>query len=220
MLVDFTYRGHVSQRVTQGGDYGFARGGRVEITYDSYALNEQEWEFVQKEYETSDAIDSMKFSSEIAESALEDLKEDLKHFLDGKYEEDIEAEKKKKEKEDDINPFTALWDLVKDLFRTDANKLGKMEKIDEIKEMKKDNFIERQVRADAAEKASSSLYTVYDIYKKAHGQASASSANFENEDKAKISPRNPKFEDIFSGQTGHPQEIRDRVWTNRKNKWK
>ena len=39
IVINMGYRGHVSQKVTQRGDYGFAVGGRIDITFYSYAIN-------------------------------------------------------------------------------------------------------------------------------------------------------------------------------------
>ena len=55
--------------------------------------------------------------------------------------------------------------------------------IADVKDIKKDNFVEKTVRADAASAAGSTLYTIYDIYKKAHGMASAEGEGFEKADK-------------------------------------
>ena len=38
ILITLKYRGHVGQRVTQRGEYGFAMGGRVDMEFDCYAL--------------------------------------------------------------------------------------------------------------------------------------------------------------------------------------
>jgi hypothetical protein len=48
-LITMRYRGHVSQRVTQKGDYAFAMGGRIDMTFDSYSLNEEELKVFDKE---------------------------------------------------------------------------------------------------------------------------------------------------------------------------
>jgi hypothetical protein len=170
-VIGFTYRGHVSQRVTQKGDYGFAMGGRVDMTFDSYALNAEELEVIEKERTKDDVGDAFKFDMDLAAEALDELKEDLDEFLGDK---EKEEEEKKEEKSEDINPFSALFGLF--------NKKGKKEKkkgITEIKDIKKDNYVEKRIRAMAAETAASRLYTIYDIYKKAHGMAS-SPEDFDN----------------------------------------
>ena len=164
VVVSFLYRGHVSQRVTQKGDQGFAMGGRVDMTFDSYALNEQELELVEKEMAKMDIENGLKFVYESTDTSLEELKEDLDHFLsDDKQKE--EKEKQEKEKEN-INPFSALFGLFKPSFK-------KAKKVSETKDLKRDNFIEKAVREVASKKAKDALYSLYDIYKKAHGMASS-----------------------------------------------
>jgi len=175
LLVDLKYRGHVSQRLQQQGDYVFGMGGRVEITFDSYALNSEELELVNKKLTGDEVGDTMKFSMNLAEEALKELKEDLDHFLNG------DKDKKKKEeedKEDDINPFSALFG---GMFKRKEEKEEEEKEIKSKKDIKKDNFVEKEVREKAAETAASRLYTLYDVYKKAHGMASTPE-DFDNEE--------------------------------------
>ena len=180
ILIGLKYRGHVSQRVTQKGDMGFAMGGRIDMTFDAYSLNDEELELVRKEMEKEDTADAMRFSIDIAEDALKDLKEDLDYFL--KSDEDKEkeeAEKKKEKSGDDINPFAALFGLNK---KDKEKKKGDKKEIESKKDIKSDSFVEKSLRVEAANAASGWLYTVYDIYKKAHGMASAPGDGFDKGD--------------------------------------
>ncbi|MCR4284694.1 MAG: hypothetical protein NUV97_01455 [archaeon] len=181
IVINLKYRGHVSQRVTQKGDYGFAMGGRVDMDFDAYSLNEEEVKIIMDKLKNQDALDSLKFSGDVAAEALEELREDLEHFLEKK-----EDKEEKKKAEDDINPFTALFGLFK---KKEKKSDGKKKNIIDIKNVKKDNFVEKSVRADAALAASDWLYNVYDIYKKAHGMAS-SAEPFENADEEKTKEPN------------------------------
>ena len=52
----------------------------------------------------------------------------------------------------------------------------------EPEEIKKDNFIEKTMRGAAMSGAQATLYTIYDIYKKAHQMASAPGLGFDNYD--------------------------------------
>jgi len=174
VLITMTFRGHVSQRVTQRGDQGFAMGGKVDVSFDSYALNEQEIELFEKELGKQDIDESFKFIQNTASESLEQLKEDIDHFINK--EPDEEAEKKQKSKQDDINPFSALFSFLK---KSDKKKKEKKE-ISELKQIKKDNYVEDYVRTLAAEGAKKSAYLVYDIYKKSHGMASAPGEGFDS----------------------------------------
>ena len=180
LLIKLEYRGHVSQRVTQRGDYGFALGGRVDMTFKSYALNDEELKAAQKLIKDEALTESLSFSVDVAEDALKDLKKDIDYFLmsdeDKKKEEEEkkkkEEEKKKEKKESqDINPFAALFGFgkkkKKEEKKSDENKEIKPE------EIKKDNYVEKTIRATAISEAAASLYLVYDLYKKTHGMASS-----------------------------------------------
>ncbi|MCH7850141.1 MAG: hypothetical protein IH845_00680 [Nanoarchaeota archaeon] len=212
MIISFKYRGHVSQRVTQKGDIGFAGGGRIEMQFDSYSLNEQELKIVKKKFEDDERAETMEFSSDIAVDALVELREDIEHFLDDSWKKDEVKEKRREE--EDINPFSALGDLFKSLFgfKTKTKREEEGKKVTDIKEVKKDNYVERAVRVDAAEKAAEGLYFVYDIYKKSHGMASAPNEGFDIAPEEKIGERDVEFGDVFMGQGGNPGEIGEKLW--------
>lgn len=179
IIVGLVFRGHVSQRVTQKGDYGFAMGGRVDMSFDSYALNDEELSAAEKLLEKSDVEKSMEFSADIAGEALKDLKEDLDYFLKTEEERDKIDSKKVENKKQDINPFAALFGLTGD--KKTKQKNGAKTEI-KPEDIKKDNFIEKTMRAEAAKGAAESLYLIYDIYKKAHKMASAPEGGFNKYD--------------------------------------
>jgi hypothetical protein len=197
LIVGLKYRGHVSQRVTQRGDYDFVMGGRVDMTFDSYSLNEDELRIVKDKFSNEDVGDSISLSGDVAAEALKDLKEDLDYFL-----EDDKGEKKEKKKKNDINPFAALFRGFKKKKKKKDREERK--KIRDMKDVKMDNFIEKIVRAEAADEAANALYTVYDIYKKAHGMASAPGPDgFVNADEAKLEEGKTKAVDVFKGLEGN-----------------
>lgn len=184
IVLNMTFRGHVSQRVTQKGDYGFAMGGRIDMTFDSYAMNEEELKVVKNE-QTKEEITDMTFSLNMAEDALKELKQDLDHFLktedEKKKEETEENDKKKKEaKSQDVNPFSALFSIFNIFGKKEEKKEGDKKEINSCKDIVPDNYIEKTVRTNAANTSAKTLYTVYDIYKKAHGMASAPGEGFKN----------------------------------------
>jgi len=186
MIIGLTYRGHVSQRVTQKGDYGFAMGGKIDMTFDAYALNDEEVAAAKKLLEDDDVAKSLEFSGDIAGDALKTLKDDLDYFLMSPEERmtDDRRLKTEEKKSEDINPFAALFGFGK-------KKEKKVEKKEEkevvkVEDIKKDNFVEKMMRAKAATTAGEWLYLVYDIYKKAHGMASAQAPGFDKFDEEKI----------------------------------
>ena len=181
LLIKLEYRGHVSQRVTQRGDYGFAMGGRVDMTFNAYALNDEELEAAQKLVEKESLNESLDFSANVAEDSLAALKEDLDYFLKSDEEkEKEESEKKKKEESDkkdkkesqDINPFAALFGFTGKKKKKEEKK-GDEKKEVVAEEIKKDNYVEKTIRGAAVKSAAESIYLVYDLYKKTHGMASS-----------------------------------------------
>ena len=156
-LITLLFRG-IPQKVTQQ-HYGF--GGRVDMTFECYALNSEELKLMEKQMEKQDVEDTFKVFQESTEQSLEQLREDLEHFL---IEEKIQKEEKKKS--EDINPFSALFSFLKPEKKEPKSEI-------KISEIKKDNFIEKEVRRLAGNKARVNLYKIYDIYKKSHGMASS-----------------------------------------------
>ncbi len=169
-IVAFNFRGHVAQKVTQKGDYGFAVGGKADVIFDCYALNEDELNLIDKKLTEQNVEEALGLIQDTTDKSLEELKEDIDHFLDDK---DKIEETKKEKKQDDINPFSALFGL----FKFDKKEKVKG-KITDAKKVKKDNFVEEAVRKLAAKNAKDMLYAMYDIYKKAHGMASAPEEGF------------------------------------------
>jgi hypothetical protein len=193
LVIDFEFRGHVSQRVTQKGDYGFGMGGKISMKFKSYCLNDEEIRAAKALLKKADTDSALSFSSDVAEDALKDLKEDLDYFLmsdDDKA--NVKFEGAKAEKADnDINPFMALFGLGKKKPKKKAGDEEKEFKTTEdinaaIKKMKKDSFVEKMRRGEGSIKAAEWLYLAYDIYKKAHMMASAPNVGFNTLDEEKV----------------------------------
>ncbi len=203
VVVDFKHRAQLLQKVTQRGDFAPAFGGRLEITFDAYALSNEEIELVKSTMEKDDLDEMFSFDSNMAEDALKELKEDLDEFLvsDDKKEEKKEAEKKKA-KEADINPFTAIFGLVFKRPKKEAAKKEK-KKIEKPEDLVKDNWVEKHARIEANNLAGKLLYTTYDIYKKSHGMAS-SPDSFDTGEKGEVGA---DLKDVLKG-----------VKTNKKSK--
>ena len=159
-VVDFKFRG-IPQK-TQQGQYVF--GGRAEVKFSSFVLNESEVNMVKKEIDKSDVADVLNLVEGITTESLEKLQEDIDEFL----EEPTEEEKKKIRLGDSFKEFKSSWtDSFKDLFGS-----KKTNKKDE-ENMKPDNFAEKTyIRPFAEESARGTIYTLFDIYKKAHGMPS------------------------------------------------
>lgn len=148
ILVDFAFRG-IPQRVSQAGHYAF--GGRVDVSFKAFALNEDELKVFKKQLEKEDFYDAIRLVQATTEESILQMTEDIAHFL----EEDKEEKKEKKKKEE------------------------KKEKEPELGKIKKDNFEESIIRAFAEQQAASLCFKIYDIYKKSHGMASFAEPEWE-----------------------------------------
>jgi hypothetical protein len=157
VLIDFYFRG-IPRKFTQRGDYTF--GGRTEVTFNGYALNEDEIEKLKKELDNSDIADVLKLIEGSTGESLEKLQEEINFFLE-------EKEEEKEKKKDDSNPFLAIIGHYEKKENKAEEKSNKEEKI------KPDNwFEENHLRKDAASAAKEKAFDMFDIYKKAHGMNS------------------------------------------------
>jgi len=160
ILVDFKFRG-IPQRVAQQSHFAF--GGKAEVIFRAYALNEDELAKLQEELSKSDLEGALNLIEGITGDSLKQLQEEIDFFLEDK---EPAEEKEKDEKEDTSNPFLAL--------------LGFYNKPPEKKEkpaaekkqiiVKKDSWDEKKhIRELAINNSKELAFKLFDIYKKAHG---------------------------------------------------
>ena len=162
VLVDFKFRG-IPQRMAQQAHYVF--GGRAEMTFSAYALNDNELKKIDRELEESDMGDVLRLIEGATTESLEQLQDEINFFLEEK-----EEEKKGTRSKADSNPFLALIGYY--------DKEPKSEKKSEPTEDKDapvipDNWIEKtNIRPLADEIAIDKTFTLFDVYKKAHSMPS------------------------------------------------
>tara|TARA_Y100000310_G_scaffold340954_1_gene438487 strand:+ start:800 stop:2410 length:1611 start_codon:yes stop_codon:yes gene_type:complete len=157
-LVDFYFRG-IPQKV--GQHYVF--GGRAEVTFRGYVLNEDEIKMMNERLDESDLNDALKLISGMTDESLKQIQEDIDYFL----KEDIELEKQQEEKGDDTNPFAALLGL-----KDKESKDKKDKENDKIEKIKPDNYIEKTIREIGKKEVIGIVFNLFDVYKKAHGMES------------------------------------------------
>ncbi len=162
VLVDFFFRG-IPQRA--GQHYVF--GGRAEVTFRAYALNEDELKMLEQKLDESDIMEALKLVEGTTTESLEELREDIEYFL--KEEAEKEAEEEKQEGGEDVNPFAALLGMAE---KKEEEKKKTEEKKEKIIKVRKDDYVESMVRKVAEDSAKVICYTLFDVYKKAHGMAS------------------------------------------------
>lgn len=144
VFIDFTFRG-IPTRTPQG-HYVF--GGRVEVDFKAFALNEDELKVLNKELEKEDFEDALKIIETVTDESLTQISKDIEHFL-GKNEEGKTGKTAgKKEKNE------------------------KKKKEPEIGKIRKDSFEESIVRSLTEAYAAGLCFKIYTTYKKVHGMAS------------------------------------------------
>ncbi len=173
VLVELFFRG-IPQRIQQkeGGHYTF--GGRVEMDFKSYVLNEGEINMLKQRIEDKDVKESLKLVKGVTEDSLGQIKEDIDHFLEGNHEEE------EGDNEKGVNPFSALLGLHNK--KPKKKDKGDDEDVKKIEDVKKDSYEEKIVREYAKVDAKDSCFSVYDKYKKAHGMMTPPPAEFWNTD--------------------------------------
>ncbi|MEA3329870.1 MAG: hypothetical protein U9Q06_03945 [Nanoarchaeota archaeon] len=164
VLVDFYFRGIPAK---QGQHYLF--GGKATVNIKSYVLNNEELKLVEQELKKSDIEDTFALIEGATVESLDELKNDLDHFLDD--DKQAKAQEAKKEKAKDSNPFTALFSPLFKNKETTKEKEKKEEKLN-IKNVKKDSYSESEIRKILSKSSAEACYTIYDVYKKAHSMLS------------------------------------------------
>jgi len=164
ILVDFVFRG-IPQRVGQQSHFAF--GGRAEITFKAYALNDDELKKFEEELTKSDTNDVLNLIEGASTESLGQLQKDIDEFLEEKPKEDKKEERKISFK-DAFEPFSALFGAYEGKSETKSTKDKPKETI-----VKPDNWIEENhFRPFVAGAAKDKVFDIFDIYKKSHGMMS------------------------------------------------
>lgn len=145
-----------SVRTERGQQY--VHGGRADIYIKGYSVDSEELEIIKEQelHEDAELVDNL------TNVSLKELEEDINEIMKEPEKEDEEKEKEKKivkktvkesyeDIKDDIKDF---FEPFKGIIRTPTN------------------YVEDEIRKFAKEKAEGSAFTLYDIYKKAHGMLS------------------------------------------------
>ena len=165
VLVEFIFRGIPQRMGGQQAHYTF--GGRAEVTFMPYALNDDELKKIDEVLEKSDISDVLKLVQGATTDSLDQLNDEINFFLEEKSQEEKKAKSK-----DSSNPFFALIGK----YNEKEPKKKEKEESEEKKEpliIRPDTFIEKtQIRAFAAYKALGTTFELFDVYKKAHDMPS------------------------------------------------
>jgi len=169
VLVDFVFRG-IPQRVS-GQQAHYVFGGRTDVTFRGYCLNDDELKLFEEELKKSDIEDALKMVEGITTESLDQLKGDLDYFL--KSEEEKAKEEEKNKKSLDINPFSALFGSYSDKAKQKQKDKEKAY-LENLKKrgVRKDDYAEKLIRQIGEDSAAGDCFSIFDTYKKAHGMPS------------------------------------------------
>lgn len=165
ITVELKFRG-TPEKV--GGSHRYR--GKVDITFTSYSLNDDELKLLKELIEKSNTEDTLEFITEATTGSLEVIKEDLEKYLSEESEEDKKAKEKKEEKKsEDVNPFSALFSFFKSNKKEEEKEEKKAEEAKpEFRKIKPDDEYEKAVRSNAIIEARRKCNDFYERYKKAH----------------------------------------------------
>jgi hypothetical protein len=166
VLVNFIFRG-IPQKISQQPHYAF--GGRAEVSFKAYVLNEDELKKLDEVLEESDLNDVLRLIEGATGESLEKLQEEINYFL-----EEAEREEVQEKQEEGSNPFKALVGGYKEKPAPAKPKVSVSisPKITRTT-IRPETFAEKNyVRVFAGETARKLAFDFFDIYKKAHGMVS------------------------------------------------
>ncbi|MAG01982.1 hypothetical protein CMI42_01480 [Candidatus Pacearchaeota archaeon] len=170
VVIDFKFTG-----IPTKSGQNFVHGGRAEIQFKSYGLNEDEYNLLKNGLDDSDLYSALKLVQGMTEDSLSSLELDLEEFLE---------EKKEEKKKPSDNPFAALFNL----FPNKDSKKDKKKEEEKLKKMKtrgikRDSYSESFVRNLAIADAMDIGFKIYDTLKKAYGMASVPYAGEKGEER-------------------------------------
>lgn len=179
VIVEFNFRG-IPQKAGQQFHYVF--GGKANVKFSAYTLNEDEIKKIKEKLDKSDYEDILGLIEGATTESLGQLKKDIDEFL----EEDNERkeEKKKMNLKDTFEPFSALFGAYSEPEEKKENRKEEKKKQKGIfeffgfkdkekDEVEPDSFVEKEyLRKLSAEESAKQAFAVFDVYKKAHGMES------------------------------------------------
>jgi hypothetical protein len=169
MLVELKFR-TIPGRIGNNSNYVYR--GKVDATFTSFALNDDEIKVFKETVENDNLQDLNKLIGGATEQSLALLMDEIKEYMDEDDKEGKPKESKepKKSSSDDVNPFSALFDGLFNLFSSDK-KEDKSAPVDLSKGIPKDNDVEKVIRSQAVLQARGECSKMYGLFKKAQGMS-------------------------------------------------
>ncbi len=159
ILIDFNFIG-IPNKVGQN----FVFGGKAEIKFKAYALNQDELDMLDVKLGESDLESALKLVQGMTDESIAQLKIDIDELL----------EEKKDEEKETGDPFSSLFNFKFLKFKKKSEEELQKEKIEKLNKqgIKPDSYAEAFVRNVAMKEAKDYTFLVYDILKKNYGMAS------------------------------------------------
>jgi len=161
VVIDFKFRG-IPNKVQGTQHYSF--GGKAEVTFKGYALNDDELARLDQELEESHLGDALKLIEGSTTESISHLQDEINAFLD-----ETDQPEKPEKPTNSSNPFLALLGFYNKEEKSEKPKVSSKEKII----VKKDSWIESEhLRKAAIAGVKVAVFNLFDVYKKGHGMLS------------------------------------------------
>lgn len=158
--VTFKFRSvpHTVRRTEAGMQY--TMGGKVDMLIKAYNMDEDELDYLKKQEEYRDFA----LIDEMTDVGLKELQEDLDRYIKE------EPEEEKVEKEKGTNPVTALFTGMRDMLEFLWEPISSVP--DFFSQFTRESHANAVIRSFASKGSFEDSFTLYDVYKKAHGMLS------------------------------------------------
>jgi len=160
VFVDLNFRGIPSRL---GQNYVF--GGKVNVRFRAYALNEDEILLLKEELSDNDLEYGLKLVEGMTDQSLLQIKADIEEILN---------EKSEEEKEKSVDILDAFFSILSPKKEKKDEKDKQKEKIEKLKKkgIPKDNYAEEYIRNLTEADSKNTCLSIYETYKKTHGMVS------------------------------------------------
>lgn len=161
VIIEFRFRS-VPEKF--GQNYGFR--GRVEVTFTSYGLNQDEIDVLKQQLEMDDFGDVLNLIENATGESLAHIQEDVNEFIYGKSKEDQKKEEEERQREENPDLFDSLFSFWKSGKKAEAKEDKKEKKDDGPKKIEQDSEKEKVLRGECIFTARQRCVKIYELYKK------------------------------------------------------
>lgn len=137
----------------QGGRH-YVHGGRTDLTFNAYAMDDLDLEAV----ESQELLEDLELIDEYIGTSLTTLQEDIENYTK---DEEPEPKKKTKKQSTLVNPFKGLFDGFQEVYSPLKDTF--------VTKRKGPSIAYEELESVTKKKAKSQTYTIYKTYKKTHG---------------------------------------------------